>query len=276
MPINEAHMQVMSKLQDILSPLTGMEEMSAVKKWEDLTEERQYRFLEAIKKIQTTLTQSVIVATHELSDTVEMNTSVLNAVLQSTKSIDQSIAKTQRAIMENLSGMERIAESNEKALTAAKDVMSSNGMAVEQISSKNDKTIRSIFYEIGNVLSQLNGLKTIIDASKITLNTSSEMAEMSKKSMKEFKSIIDNNSKRLSEMVSILKEFTEKMSENSYAIRMNSTVSENIIKKLDELNVGTPVPVATEVPLTWNTIIVDVVQRNYQGNIETVRIRKET
>jgi len=42
----------MSKLQDVMTPLNSMQELATVKKWEDLTEERQYRFLKAIDSIQ--------------------------------------------------------------------------------------------------------------------------------------------------------------------------------------------------------------------------------
>ena len=164
--------------------------------------------------------------------------------------------KALQKVVTTLEGLETVFRSNAKELVQLVRATDFLVEKTEHASAKSDEAIKTLAL-------RLTEIEKIAQAVESSLGDINRTLEQNGTDFKNLKSLLSDFPAMLSQLKKML-----------------GALDSRLAKPL-EVRVELPAvePVQELLPSTfsmWNTLVVDVVDRNFQGNIESVRIRRET
>ena len=164
---------------------------------------------------------------------------------------EKTTLKNLEALVDVLRGLDQVFRSNAEEVLHLVELTGTLVKESKQMGYDSNDAIKSLLSRVDRIDAAMMNVKSLIEDVKETLKENSENFKSLKRVLTDFPS-----------MLSQLK-------------KMLAALDSRLAKPL-EVRVELPAQEGAELTSTWNTLLVDVVGRNFQGNIETVRIKKET
>ena len=226
-------------------------------------------------KLVESIIDALADAMEELNRTVQASASVMEKVLANTDAVKQFVARSNETGWLNTNSLQKTIQNTESVLNTIKTTIDANSTTMRNYVNQAGESMRANAIAMEKAIVRLQELQSLAVAAKDAVVSSGQVVQMNKDTMQTIKSTIGESVKNMGQMVSVMQGVKSSISNADETLKLSGHVMQLVVEKLHEINTT---PQATTVVTTpsndWKSLRVNVMSRDYRGNITELEVKK--